>query len=100
MSEGQATSGERAPADLGYSEATAELDAIVAFFEQGDLDVDQLVGKLERASAIVEELDRRLRRTRTQVEELVPRLEAAARSDDESDVAKEPVDEEVPPGLF
>jgi exodeoxyribonuclease VII small subunit len=62
---------------LSYTEASAELDEIVAFFEQREVDVDQLVARLERATAIVDELDRRLRQTRTQVEELVPRLRAA-----------------------
>lgn len=65
-------------ADLSYTDASRELDVIVAFFEGRDVDVDQLVARLERATAIVDELDRRLRRTRAQVEELVPRLAAAA----------------------
>ena len=74
--------GDRVPvADMSYTEASRELDEIVAFFEQRDVDVDQLVSRLERASAIVEELDRRIRQTRMQVEELVPRLEAAARAE-------------------
>jgi exodeoxyribonuclease VII small subunit len=64
--------------ELSYTEASQELDRIVAYFEQRDVDVDQLVARLERATAIVDELDRRLRRTRSQVDELVPRLEAAA----------------------
>jgi exodeoxyribonuclease VII small subunit len=64
--------------ELSYTEASHELDRIVAFFEQREVDVDQLVERLERATAIVDELDRRLRRTRAQVEQLVPRLEAAA----------------------
>ena len=64
--------------ELSYTEASRELDEIVAFFEQREVDVDQLVARLERATAIVDELDRRLRRTRAQVEELVPRLAAAA----------------------
>ena len=83
-------------AELTYTEASRELDDIVAFFEQREVDVDQLVVRLERASAIVDELDRRVRRTRAQVEELVPRLEAVARdpvtADDE--VASSPGDEE------
>jgi len=64
--------------ELSYTEASAELDEIVAFFEQREVDVDRLVARLERATAIVDELDRRLRRTRAQVEELVPRLQAAS----------------------
>ena len=63
---------------LSYTEASRELDAIVSFFEQREVDVDVLVGRLERATALVDELDRRLRRTRAQVEELVPRLDALA----------------------
>lgn len=66
--------------ELSYTEASHELDEIVAFFEQREVDVDRLVERLERATAIVDELDRRLRRTRAQVEQLVPRLEAAARA--------------------
>lgn len=73
---------EAAPvAGLSYTEASRELDAIVAFFEQREVDVDELVVRLERATAIVDELDRRVRRTRAQVEELVPRLEAVNRDD-------------------
>ena len=89
--------------ELTYTEASRELDEIVAFFEQGDLDVDQLVGRLERASAIVDELDRRLRRTRTQVEDLVPRLESAAaatRQHDASEPEDPPLDDDDRPGLF
>jgi exodeoxyribonuclease VII small subunit len=66
--------------ELSYSEASSELDAIVEFFEQREVDVDQLVSRLERATAIVDELDRRIRRTRAQVEELVPKLEAVSRA--------------------
>jgi exodeoxyribonuclease VII small subunit len=87
---------ETAPvSELSYTEASRELDEIVAFFEQGDLDVDQLVGRLERATAIVDELDRRLRRTRTQVEDLVPRLESAVAA-----AGPEDSPERDAPGLF
>jgi exodeoxyribonuclease VII small subunit len=67
-----------AVADLSYTEASRELDAIVEFFEQREVDVDVLVSRLERATALIDELDRRLRQTRAQVEELVPRLDALA----------------------
>src|SRR5271170_2202269 len=62
--------------ELSYSDAGAELDAIIEEFETGVVDVDRLVDQLERATEIVDELDRRLLRTRMRVEELVPRLEA------------------------
>jgi exodeoxyribonuclease VII small subunit len=89
--------------ELSYTEASRELDEIVAFFEQGDLDVDQLVGRLERATAIVDELDRRLRRTRAQVEDLVPRLEstvASAGRDDAPDPEGPDGEDDDAPGLF
>jgi exodeoxyribonuclease VII small subunit len=63
---------------LSFTEASRELDAIVNFFEQREVDVDVLVGRLERATALIDELDQRLRRTQAQVEELVPRLDARA----------------------
>jgi exodeoxyribonuclease VII small subunit len=63
---------------LSYTEASRELDAIVDFFEQREVDVDVLVARLERATALIDELDRRLRQTRAQVEDLVPRLDKLA----------------------
>jgi exodeoxyribonuclease VII small subunit len=63
---------------LSYTDASRELDSIVEFFEQREVDVDVLVARLERATALIDELDRRLRHTRAQVEELVPRLDALA----------------------
>jgi exodeoxyribonuclease VII small subunit len=72
--------------ELSYTDASRELDSIVEFFEQREVDVDVLVARLERATALIDELDRRLRHTRAQVEELVPRLDSLAGevvSDDE-----------------
>jgi exodeoxyribonuclease VII small subunit len=63
---------------LSYTEASRELDTIVSFFDQREVDVDVLVARLERATALIDELDKRLRQTRAQVEELVPRLETLA----------------------
>jgi exodeoxyribonuclease VII small subunit len=63
---------------LSYTEASRELDAIVDFFEQREVDVDVLLARLERATALIDELDKRLRQTRAQVEELVPRLDKLA----------------------
>jgi exodeoxyribonuclease VII small subunit len=94
--------------DLSYSDAGAELDAIIEEFETGVIDVDRLVDQLQRATDIVDELDRRLRQTRIQVEELVPRLEAIGQSDAievvevlEVDLDDDPDgDDESSPGLF
>ncbi|HEX3946074.1 MAG TPA: hypothetical protein VHW47_00130, partial [Acidimicrobiales bacterium] len=60
--DGTGTAGDHPPVgQLSYTEASRELDGIVRFFEQREVDVDQLVDRLERATAIVDELDRRLR---------------------------------------
>ena len=113
--DGAATGPEMDIADvaaLSYSDAGAELDAIIDEFETGVIDVDHLVDQLERATEIVDELDRRLRRTRMRVEELVPRLESIGQADihvedNDDDDGIEMVDEvivitetETPPGLF
>ena len=89
--------------EMTYTEASQELDAIVAFFEGREVDVDQLVGRLVRATALIEELDRRLRRTRLQVDELVPRLTAALELDPaDAERAGEDATGGLPdvPGLF
>jgi exodeoxyribonuclease VII small subunit len=75
----ESVSDESVPVErLSYTEASRELDAIVDFFEQREVDVDVLVARLERATALIDELDKRLRQTRAQVEELVPRLDRLA----------------------
>ena len=62
--------------DLGYADASDELDAIIAELEGGVIDVDVLEVRLRRAVEIVEELDRRIRGARERVGSLLPRLEA------------------------
>jgi len=72
--------------ELGYGEASEELDAIIVELERGVIDVDLLEVRLRRAVEIVEELDRRIRGARDKVGSLLPRLEAvgqeAAREDE------------------
>ncbi len=69
--------GEARPAgELGYAEASAELEAIIAELDQGLVDVDHLEVRFRRAIEIVEELDRRIHRARSQVDALLPRLGA------------------------
>jgi len=63
-------------AELGYVEASDELDAIIAELDRGVVDVDLLEVRLRRAVEIVEELDRRIRGAREKVSSLLPRLEA------------------------
>lgn len=82
--------------EMSYTDASAELDGIVRFFEEREVDVDQLVARLVRATAIIEELDKRLRHTRMQVEQLVPRLTAVlAEPGDERAVATQPPEGDV-----
>jgi exonuclease VII small subunit len=64
--------------ELGYAQASAELDAIISELDQGLVDVDVLESRFKRAIEIVEELDRRIRSTRERVAALSPRLEAVA----------------------
>jgi exodeoxyribonuclease VII small subunit len=89
VSDREASAPDVAVSELTYTEASEELDSIVEFFEQREVDVDQLVARLERATAIVDELDRRIRRTRAQVEELVPRLDAVSQGTQQQDGERE-----------
>jgi len=68
----------RAPTELTYAEATTELDAIIAEFDEGQVDVDRLAERFQRATELIEELDHRIRINRQKVEALTPRLEAVA----------------------
>lgn len=68
-------------AQLGYSQAAAELEDIIAELDRGVIDVDVLEDRLCRAVEIVEELDRRIRGARERVSAILPRLESAARSE-------------------
>ncbi len=67
--------GETPVAELGYSEAAAELDGIIAELDRGVVDVDLLEDRLCRAVEIVEELDKRIRGARERVAAILPRLE-------------------------
>lgn len=61
--------------ELGYAEASAELDEIIDELDRGVVDVDLLETRLARAVEIVEELDRRIRGARERVDAILPRLE-------------------------
>ncbi|MGA3353980.1 MAG: hypothetical protein ABSD85_12455 [Acidimicrobiales bacterium] len=76
MSAPEPTDGLLPVTDLGYGEASDELDAIITELERGVIDVDVLEVRLRRAVEIVEELDRRIRGARDKVGSLLPRLEA------------------------
>ena len=70
--------------ELGYSEAAAELDSIIAELDRGVVDVDLLEVRLCRAVEIVEELDRRIRGARERVDAILPRLERVWTADDDA----------------
>jgi len=72
------TSAPQPATDLSSTAARRELDAIVAAFEDGDLDLDQVVAQLTRATELATELDRRIKATTLRVEELAPALLAIA----------------------
>ncbi len=57
-----------------WNEASGELNAIVASFDEGEVSVDELFAKLERATTIIEALEKRLRVTSARVDELAPRM--------------------------
>lgn len=79
---------ERPVGDLGYAEASAELDRIVRELDQGLVDVDLLEARFRRAIDIVEELDRRIRGARARVDALMPRLDALREDAAESDAER------------
>ncbi|HTW97417.1 MAG TPA: hypothetical protein VMD59_01495 [Acidimicrobiales bacterium] len=74
--QGEGAALERPPAELGYAEAAAELEGIIAELDGGLVDVDHLEVRFGRAIDLVEELDRRIHRARGQVDALLPRLGA------------------------
>jgi len=84
MTDQSAQGGAAVPvAELGYAEAAAELDRLIAELDQGLVDVDLLEDRFRRAIEIVEELDRRIHSARESVDQLLPRLDAIAAKDPE-----------------
>ncbi|MHB8246783.1 MAG: hypothetical protein ACYDGN_15815 [Acidimicrobiales bacterium] len=74
--DGSAPATPRPPVEqLGYPDAAAELDEIIAELDRGVVDIDLLEDRMSRAVEIVEELDRRIRGARERVGALLPRLE-------------------------
>lgn len=57
--------------ELGFEEARAELEAIVAAIDHGDVDLDILSAKVARAGALLAHCRTRITATRAQVEDLV-----------------------------
>ena len=63
------------PSDLGYADALAELEAILADLEDDSIDIDVLAGKVERASLLIRLCRDRIASARTQVDRIVADLE-------------------------
>ncbi len=59
---------------LGYGEALAELEAILAELEGEDVDVDVLAGRVARAAELVEHCRTRIDRARLEVDRVVTAL--------------------------
>jgi len=58
-------------APLTYSDAMAELEAILAALETDGLDVDQLADRVARAAELIELCRGKIERARTEVERVV-----------------------------
>lgn len=70
-----------------YSEASAELEAILTEVEGGEIDLDLLSEKVERAAALLALCRERLAATETKVKKVVADLHAGTtdRGDDDGD---------------
>ncbi len=79
---------------LSFSEAVAEVEAIVARLENEQTDVDELSEEVKRAVALITTCRSRLEKTDAEVRDLVAKLEPAESSVD--DLPTPGDDDEVP----
>ncbi|MBN4059673.1 exodeoxyribonuclease VII small subunit [Acidimicrobium ferrooxidans] len=70
-----------AAADISYSDAANELDAIIAALESDELDVDGLAKRVERAAVLIDICRGRIDRARVEVERIVVGLDAKTEHD-------------------
>jgi exodeoxyribonuclease VII small subunit len=63
------------PLTLGYAEAVAELEAILADLERDDVDVDVLAPKVRRAAALLRHCRAHIGAARLDVEQIVADLD-------------------------
>ncbi len=61
---------------IGYAEAMAELEAILAEIEAEDVDVDVLSDRVKRAAELIKLCRQRIHDTRVEVEDIVSGLAA------------------------
>ena len=67
----------RPVSELGFEEARAELEAIVAAIDAGEIDIDTLSTQVARAGALLLHCRDRIIATRTQVEGIVADIDQA-----------------------
>ena len=67
----------RPVAELGFEEARAELEAIVAAIDDGEIDIDTLSAQVARAGALLLHCRDRIVATRAQVEGIVADIDQA-----------------------
>jgi len=66
------------PGDLGYADALAELESILADLDDDQLDIDVLAEKVRRAAALLRLCNDRVASARMEVEQVVAELDGAA----------------------
>jgi exodeoxyribonuclease VII small subunit len=76
--------------ELGFEEARAELEAIVAAIDRADIDLDTLSAKVARAGALLAHCRARITATRAQVEDLVASFDEDPGDQGEARPAEEP----------
>lgn len=62
--------------EIGYPEALAELEDILAGLESDEVDVDTLAQHVQRASTLIELCRERISSARLRIEEVVAQLDA------------------------
>lgn len=62
--------------EIGYAEALAELEAILAHLDRPDVDVDDLADKVQRAAVLIRLCRERIASARFHIEQVVTDLEA------------------------
>ncbi len=82
--EGQVTTEETAPVELGFAGCVAEIDSIIKALEADRIDVDELASRVTRATELIEWCRNRLNGTRIEVEEILDRFEVSE-ADTETD---------------
>jgi exodeoxyribonuclease VII small subunit len=76
-------------ADLGYADALAELEGILADLEDDGIDIDLLGAKVGRATALIRLCRDRITAARVQVERVVADLDTLSSADDPDDLDDE-----------